>query len=852
MPAKSKAQQKLFGIAHAVQQGKIPASKVSDPAKMIAKDVKKREVKKFATTPTKGLPDRVKKEMKEAIKELVEEILRETPESEKQKRNQMMAKAREKADPQQAYANYKTNIKDKSKVLPYDKYIEMWKGRKEKTQLEMVEEALGRQLSVPEKHQLAIAYKTVKMPEAMVGVMGGMTTQQAKDIIKKLTGKEYEERTEAKEQVCKACGQKRTVDKNGICHQCYQDEKDYEKEHEMKRESVNEETLTSQELDKLGIKAKYNGADEIVTKDGRRWGFVGNNKWVCADMKKKSVNEAKCMGCGEAMHTAGAEYCSKCAPNHEKNEAVEKWRCPKCHADVLSKDSKTGLHKCTKCGYKEGEEQGDDEFNPREGVDTGFKIDKGVPVKEESKVNADLGWLQKLARKKMYHVGPVTIVLGFMPARKVLAINAIMAVNSTHKVEDAPRNIEAALDGITGLKDTIFSLDKIAPHKDVANDKRVHRLWLLPIDKLGPLGQQKEAVNPQKKADVEKVKRNIEQIKTIQNTIKNTIDTARKEQLQASIQKLRDENRKILDKTYPQSEGVNEGSAKKVALKNENGDTWYLKYIDPTHFYASINPNKDGTPYHIGQMREHPNLSKQFVAKIESWLSQQSEGVNEAYNPVEDPNNYMKKKKYGFSPEDVPSVQAESIDWKNKVKDIFLQIGKFANGVSPEDAARQFIAKHPDRARKLADKVDELKESAASDEAKKKGLEYLSFGRYGKKGKQTHKVEKGKLVPITSGGKVDGGKDVSNPETAIADHEKWARTHKDTPKIDKYGEENDPSNWWRDAFHARHGRVSKGEMAKMVGIHPDLTKAFREMYGDYIKKDKDGNYEWPEMIALGV
>ena len=50
-----------------------------------------------------------------------------------------------------------------------------------------------------------------------------------------------------------------------------------------------------------------------------------------------------------------------------------------------------------------------------------------------------------------------------------------------------------------------------------------------------------------------------------------------------------------------------------------------------------------------------------------------------------------------------------------------------------------------------------LEESQASKEAKAKGLEYMSFGRYGKKGKVTHKVDKGKLVPISGGekGKVD-------------------------------------------------------------------------------------------------
>ena len=43
-----------------------------------------------------------------------------------------------------------------------------------------------RKLTVPEKHQLAVARKTLKMPGAMAGVMGGMSKEQAREIVKKL------------------------------------------------------------------------------------------------------------------------------------------------------------------------------------------------------------------------------------------------------------------------------------------------------------------------------------------------------------------------------------------------------------------------------------------------------------------------------------------------------------------------------------------------------------------------------------------------------------------------------------------------------------------------------------------
>jgi hypothetical protein len=46
-----------------------------------------------------------------------------------------------------------------------------------------------RRLTVPEKHQLRIARQTLKMSDAMVSVMGGMSKGEARQIIYRLTGK---------------------------------------------------------------------------------------------------------------------------------------------------------------------------------------------------------------------------------------------------------------------------------------------------------------------------------------------------------------------------------------------------------------------------------------------------------------------------------------------------------------------------------------------------------------------------------------------------------------------------------------------------------------------------------------
>ena len=56
MPAVSKQQRKFMGLVHAVQQGKVPASKVSKSARDAAKQMKKSDVGDFASTGEKGLP----------------------------------------------------------------------------------------------------------------------------------------------------------------------------------------------------------------------------------------------------------------------------------------------------------------------------------------------------------------------------------------------------------------------------------------------------------------------------------------------------------------------------------------------------------------------------------------------------------------------------------------------------------------------------------------------------------------------------------------------------------------------------------------------------------------------------
>lgn len=74
MPAKSKSQQRLFGMVHAYQKGELdnPSKEIKD----IAKSISKKDAEDFAETKHKGLPNRVKKNKKnENVIKLTEDAL---------------------------------------------------------------------------------------------------------------------------------------------------------------------------------------------------------------------------------------------------------------------------------------------------------------------------------------------------------------------------------------------------------------------------------------------------------------------------------------------------------------------------------------------------------------------------------------------------------------------------------------------------------------------------------------------------------------------------------------------------------------------------------------------------------
>lgn len=60
MPAVSKAQQKLFGIVHAVQTGRVKGDKFGPEVRKLARTMSADDVKKYATTKIKDLPNKIR------------------------------------------------------------------------------------------------------------------------------------------------------------------------------------------------------------------------------------------------------------------------------------------------------------------------------------------------------------------------------------------------------------------------------------------------------------------------------------------------------------------------------------------------------------------------------------------------------------------------------------------------------------------------------------------------------------------------------------------------------------------------------------------------------------------------
>lgn len=74
MPAVSKSQQRLFGMAHAYNKGELPDA--SKEVKELAKSLKKKTVKEFAKTKHKGLPNKKKKKKTKKKSDVINHLIK--------------------------------------------------------------------------------------------------------------------------------------------------------------------------------------------------------------------------------------------------------------------------------------------------------------------------------------------------------------------------------------------------------------------------------------------------------------------------------------------------------------------------------------------------------------------------------------------------------------------------------------------------------------------------------------------------------------------------------------------------------------------------------------------------------
>ena len=82
MPAVSKKQQKFFGIVRSVQKGE--QSPTTPEVAKAAADMKKGDVKKFASTKHKGLPEKKKIEEDRQIKKIIKQLRKSVKAHDKQ------------------------------------------------------------------------------------------------------------------------------------------------------------------------------------------------------------------------------------------------------------------------------------------------------------------------------------------------------------------------------------------------------------------------------------------------------------------------------------------------------------------------------------------------------------------------------------------------------------------------------------------------------------------------------------------------------------------------------------------------------------------------------------------------
>lgn len=128
MPAKSKAQQRFFGLVRSVQKGETPKKSVSKEVRDAAKDMSVKDVRDFASTKTKKLPNKVtENRLGKILKEVVEEgfgKFRKFPKATSQQQGQTDGKRRGKLQ----IAGCRTEMRKSAVTGEMKEYIAVYLG----------------------------------------------------------------------------------------------------------------------------------------------------------------------------------------------------------------------------------------------------------------------------------------------------------------------------------------------------------------------------------------------------------------------------------------------------------------------------------------------------------------------------------------------------------------------------------------------------------------------------------------------------------------------------------------------------------------------------------------------------